>query len=138
MSNENQTPFSAGDSDVVNNVMRLVIPMRREFSISLDLQRFMRDATYAKEVIEKALASSDAKLRERADYLRGKIFGVRAEVTVKPVSLMSASVPVSVPSAPVVIASVASVEPVAVPVSEEESEAAMRARMMSKYKTGLR
>jgi hypothetical protein len=138
MSNENQTPFSAGDSDVVNNVMRLVIPMRREFSISLDLQRFMRDATYAKEVIEKALVSSDAKLRERADYLRGKIFGVRAEVTVKAVSLMSTSLPVSAPvpavSAP---AGIASVEPIALPV-EEESEAAMRARMMSKYKTGLR
>lgn len=149
MSHESSLPFEVGDTEVLNNVMRLSIPLRREFSMSLDLQRFMRDATYAKEVIEQALASSDAKLRERASYLKARIFGLKGETPPKseigitetffapPPAIKPAALAMPVP-APVAATLPAESTAKSTEPAEEESEAAMRARMMSKYKTGLR
>jgi hypothetical protein len=124
MSTANPTLSYASDSDVLNRVMRMVIPMRREHNRSLEVRQFMNDLAYAKDIINQALASKDDKLQENGAYLSNKIFGPRndaqsAVVSPKPIATAAASVPANT-------------------VAEEESEAAMRARMMAKYKTGLR
>ncbi len=49
----------AGDSDILNRVMRMVIPLRREYNRSLEVRQFMHDLSYAKEIIDQALASKD-------------------------------------------------------------------------------
>ena len=59
-----------GDSNLMNYVVRMVIPMRREFSRALDVAHFMHDFAYAREILEQAKAnkvlSSDWELVSEA------------------------------------------------------------------------
>jgi hypothetical protein len=123
MSTANPSFSYASDSDVLNRVMRMVVPMRREYNRSLEVRQFMNDAVYAKDIIDQAIASKDDKLKENGAYLSNKIFGPRNDVQNAAASQGS---DIAAPSVPANTA------------AEEESEAAMRARMMAKYKTGLR
>jgi hypothetical protein len=131
MSFNDKAPPVAGDSDILNHVMRMVIPIRREHNRSLEVRQFMHDVSYAKEIIDLALASKDLRLVENAAYLSVKMFGPRSASEVSPahaaITAMAAGVPPTVAAA----------APAPTP-AEEESEADMRARMMSKYKHGLR
>ena len=63
---------------VIDLVVRMVVPMRREFGLSLDVQQFMRDAGYATEVLAKALNSHVPRLREYADQVRRELTGQTA------------------------------------------------------------
>ena len=106
----------------MNHVVRMVTPMRREFGFALDVVSVLRNVSYAREVIERAKASQDARLREHADYLELKIFGPRNG----PATQVDKAVSPEVEPA----------EPAAKP--RPETEAKMRERMLSKYKGGLR
>ena len=64
MAFNDKAPPVAGDSDILNHVMRMVIPMRREYNRSLEVRQFMHDVAYAKEIIDQALASKDVVLKE--------------------------------------------------------------------------
>jgi hypothetical protein len=134
MAFNDKAPPVSGDSDILNHVMRMVIPMRREHNRSLEVRQFMHDVSYAKEIIEQALASKDVRLQEYGAYLSNKMFGPRNNALPQTLPSLSAAAPVqaAVPVAAVAL-SVAAPSP-----AEEESEAAMRSRMMAKYKTGLR
>lgn len=47
---------------VQNAFIRMVIPMRREFGLALDVPRMRRDMDYAQFVVETALRSSEPRL----------------------------------------------------------------------------
>jgi hypothetical protein len=108
--------------DLLNHVVRMVTPMRREFGFALDVANVLRNVSYAREVIERAKTSQDARLREYADYLELKIFGPRNGPATR---VHKAGCPAVEPP-----------EPAAKSSPELESE--MRERMLRKYKSGLR
>lgn len=116
------------DAGVLNYVIRMVVPMRREFGRSLDVQLFMRDADYARSVLEEAAASGDARLREHADYVRRRMGGAR-DANPPP---RSAGTPADVQGTAAPNAANAQ------PASGEPTEDELRARMLKKYTSGLR
>ena len=54
-------------AQVLDAVVRMVVPMRREFGYSVDVQAFMRDAAYAQQVLGQALTSQVQRLRQYAE-----------------------------------------------------------------------
>ena len=55
-------------AQVLDAVVRMVVPMRREFGCSVDVQAFMRDASYAQQVLGQALTSQVQRLRQYAEF----------------------------------------------------------------------
>jgi hypothetical protein len=110
------------DSTILNFVVRMVVPMRREFGRSLDVQQFMRDADYARVVLDEALTSHDQRLRDYAEYVARHLGGAR-QAAAPPVKPAAAAAPVP---------------PAASESDAEPTEAELRARMMAKYTKGLR
>lgn len=113
----------ADDSQLMNYLVRMIVPMRREFGRSVDVQQFLHDFAYAKEVIEQALGSQDARLREYANYVQQRYHGARVADSLPPAAAPDAT------SKP--------------PKGAESSspggeEAELRARMLKKYTSGLR
>jgi hypothetical protein len=129
------TPRSTGptgfsETDMLNYAVRMVIPLRREFGRSLDVPHFMHDFAYAREIIDQAKASQDARLREYARYFETKLLGPRdGSRPAKPATPAVANAPALTPPAP---------EPTPAPIAPELSEAELRAKMMNKYRSGLR
>lgn len=127
------------DGSVLNFVIRMVVPLRREFGRSLDVQQFMRDPVYARMVLEEAAASRDQRLRDYAEYVKRHLHGAR-EVdaphgdTVPGVLGRAEGPPTIEPLPPTAPAAA----PAAKPASAEPTEAELRARLLKKYTTGLR
>src|SRR6478672_11781295 len=123
-------PPDFGDSDLMNYAVRMVIPLRREFGTNLDVPHFLHDFTYAREIIEQARSSQDARLREYADMLDTKLFGPRngPDSRARPAAAAKVSAPVPAPTA----------APAPAPAEQALTEAEMLARRMSKYRSGLR
>ena len=69
--------MSSNDSQIMNYLVRMVVPMRREFDEVLNVQNFLHDQVYAQDVLKKALSSQDSGLRERAEYISKLKFGPR-------------------------------------------------------------
>jgi hypothetical protein len=120
------------ENSVLNFVIRMVVPMRREFGRSLDVQLFMRDAEYAHSVLEQALGSRDQRLRDYAHYVSRHLGGARQ---VDPPMLDTTPPMVLDPLAPPTAA--AKPAPTASKPAEP-TEAELRARMLKKYTSGLR
>ena len=115
---------TAGDNgQLLNTLVRMVVPLRREFGFSLDIQNFLADSSYAETVLTEALASQDPRLREYATYVKARLMGAR---TAFPSAPMSNAKPAPAPA------------PAAPTESEELSEEEMRARVLRKYTGGLR
>lgn len=112
---------------LLNYVIRMVVPMRREFGRSLDVNQFMRDSHYAQDVLQVALSSQDQRLRDYATYVSQLLHGAR---DLKP----AAQRPRTDAPAPAPPADAAVPDQPATPASEED----LRARMLRKYTTGLR
>jgi hypothetical protein len=118
------------DSDLMNTLVRMVVPMRREFGRQLDVRHFLHDVEYAKDVIRQALTSQDPRLQHYASYLAAHHLGPRnATQAPKPAA------PDAPPTPPAPTAQAA-----AKPVPERSSPSAeeLRQRVMQKYTTGLR
>ena len=115
--------MEAKDSSIMNYVVRMVVPMRREFGRQLDVAQFLRDGAYAREVLDEALSSQDQRLRDYARYVNGRLHGARiatpAPSTISPPTPAGAIPPAS-----------------AAAVLSAEDE--LRAKVMRKYTTGLR
>jgi hypothetical protein len=111
----------AAEPQVITTLVRMVVPMRREFGFSLDVHQFVHDQQYAATVLDKARASVDPKLREYAAHVQDQFFGPRAGV-----------VPSARPAPP------APAPPQAPRPDAHATEEELRARMMKKYTTGLR
>jgi hypothetical protein len=118
------------DSRFMDYVVRMVIPMKREFGRALDVPQFLNNRPYAIEVIEQALQSKDERLREYAAYLEGKLFGPRNSSSAGVRTPDAGAAPAATP---------APASPQAAPAqASESSHAELRARMLAKYKSGLR
>lgn len=116
------------DPDIMNYVVRMVIPLKREFGRVLDVNEFLASRPYAIEIIQQALLSKDERLREYAVYVQGKLFGPRNSSSTgvrAPATAAKASAPAATP--------VAESAPAPSPTDEE-----LRAKMLSKYRSGLR
>jgi hypothetical protein len=110
------------DAVVLNFVIRMVVPMKREFGLSLDVQQFMHDQGYARGVLDQALTSRDQRLRDYAENVQRHLYGARDTAGPLPAPAAAAAAPAAAAPAP----------------EGEVSEAELRARMLRRYTTGLR
>jgi hypothetical protein len=127
--------MSSDDSKIVTYLVRMVVPLRREFGQNLDVQHFLHDLDYAQDVLKKALGSQDARLREYGEYVSRLRLGPRVGET--------GDVPVPMPkTASQTPSGTAAREPAANPMrhtaTSELTEEELRARIMKKYTSGLR
>lgn len=113
------------DSQIMNYVVRMVVPMRREFGRHLDVGQFLHDVVYAREVLDEALRSKDTRLQEYARLVQTRLLGPRAA--------SASSMPAKAAAAEPVAESAKRTPASAGPTAEE-----LRARIMKKYTDGLR
>jgi len=121
------TAMSApNDSDLMNTLVRMVVPMRREFGRQLDVRHFLHDLEYAREVIQQALTSQDPRLQHYASYLAAHHLGPRnaSQAT----RLSQADTPVEPPAT----------ERANAPTRANPTAEELRQRVLKKYTTGLR
>jgi hypothetical protein len=124
---EPTTP-SSGES-LMNYALRMVIPIKREFGRSLDVQHFLHDLAYAKEVLDEARQSQNPKLREYAEYLNSRLLGPRNAAAPAPgVSQRLAAGAAASAPAP-------GAQSKAAQASEDEEA---RQLLLAKYRSGLR
>lgn len=130
MATKGTPPPTFDNADLMSYVVRMVTPMRREFSRSLDVSHFLRDFAYAKEIINQAKSSKDARLCEYALYLESKLTRLR-----NPSDEQAAARPKTTAGAPLQT-------DLGVSTSQDsdaaQTEAEMRKLMMNKYTGGLR
>lgn len=113
--------MSSIDSRTMDCLVRMVVPMRREFGRSLDVSHFLHDTGYAREVLDHARQSQDQRLRDLAACVEKAMRSVRAAAAVAPQHEP---------------AQAAAAEPAA-PDLENEAQA-LRASIAKKYIAGLR
>jgi hypothetical protein len=118
------------DSQLMNYVVRMVVPMRREFGRSLNVGQFLHDFSYAREVLDEALRSQDPRLLDYARYVERRMHGPRIADSATAAPVPAAGAPVAA-AAPAPAAAPAA--PSAGPTADE-----LRARVLKKYTTGLR
>jgi hypothetical protein len=137
---------------MLNYVIRMVVPMKREFGESLDVQQFMRDASYSKRILAQARTSQDQRLRDYADYVSRHMHGARDNATgISAAAAAAAAAAAPKPGlpagkllhSPTAEAAAASPAPRSAPaaapaVGGEPTAAELRARMLKKYTSGLR
>jgi hypothetical protein len=134
--------MSDAHSKAMNTLLRMVVPIRREFGRSLDVQTFLHDLEYRKEIIEQALQSQDTRLRDYAKYVQQLLGSPRtaAEPPAPPATAKTAPAA----SAPSVIESAFAsteapstiIDPRAADTKSREDE--LRDQILRKYTTGLR
>jgi hypothetical protein len=133
-------PDSGNDSELMNYLVRMVVPMRREFGRALDVRHFLHDLEYAREVIQQALTSQDARLLQYAKYVADHHLGPRNA------SNAGAAAPAAAPKAAEKAGERAADKPAAsvpaekveLPLSANPTAAEMRERVLRKYTSGLR
>ena len=124
-------PDSGSDSELMNYLVRMVVPMRREFGRALDVRHFLHDLEYAREVIQQALTSQDARLLQYAKYVDEHHLGPRNASNATPAARgeKTAEKPV---------AATAPSEKIELPRSANPTAEEMRERVLRKYTSGLR
>jgi hypothetical protein len=120
--------MSLDDSEIMNYLVRMVVPMRREFGRKLDVGQFMHDFKYAAEVLEQARASADPRLREYGLYVEKRMHGAR----------IADSTPPAPSPAPAAKTATPAPAPAPAPAADKATEDELRARVMKKYTSGLR
>ncbi|MFM9886090.1 MAG: hypothetical protein ACKVQT_23945 [Burkholderiales bacterium] len=136
----NITMNGRDDNELMDYLVRMVIPMRREFRRQLDVQQFLHDFAYAREMLAQAMSSKDARLLEYARYVETRLLGARITDTPGSVDRRLAD-PVAPRSGRIThppasdSASSPSHEPAPTP---EPTEQELRDRVLKKYTTGLR
>jgi hypothetical protein len=123
------------DSKIVNYLVRMVVPLRREFGQHLDVQHFLHDLEYAQDVLQKALSSQDSRLREYGEYVSKLRLGPRLGEP--------SDIPIPMPKTANKTPSIAPAQAPAASFAQSTStseltEEELRARIMKKYTSGLR
>jgi hypothetical protein len=124
------------DGDIMNTLVRMVVPMRREFGYKLDVAMFTSDSNYAEQTLQLARSSQDPRLQDYAKFIDKRQGGASAGAS----SSHSASQP-KPKSARENHNRTAEGKPASNPKAESATspeEQAMRAKMMKKYTSGLR
>lgn len=114
------------DSQLMNYLVRMVVPMRREFGRQLDVGHFLHDFAYAREVLDEAMSSQDPRLLDYAKYVQRRLHGPR-------IADSATAAPAPAGSEPAAAAPAEAAPPGGSPSAEE-----LRARVLKKYTTGLR
>lgn len=131
-------------SKVMNTLLRMIVPMRREFGRNLDVKHFLHDLEYRQDVISQALQSQDTRLRDYAQYVDKLMAGPRmaAQPPTPPAASTAAAAAAAAAansSPPSIIESMfpanAGPSTQAEPKSKEDE---LREQIMRKYTTGLR
>jgi len=127
-----------GNSELMNYLVRMVVPMRREFGRQLDVRHFLHDLEYARDVIQQALTSQDARLLQYAKYVAEHHLGPRNASNSGPVA--AAKVEKAADKAGDKAAGKPAVPPaeIEVPLSANPTAEEMRERVLRKYTSGLR
>ncbi|WP_144289899.1 hypothetical protein [Ideonella sp. A 288] len=127
-----------GPNPLMNYLVRMVTPMRREFGRQLDVQQFMHDFEYAADVLREALRSQDPRLVDYARYVQDHLQGPRSGHA--PPTPPAAAAPSKTPAAPAIAppgaGAVQAPPSAAAPTGPTEDE--LRARILKKYTSGLR
>lgn len=112
------------DGELLNLANRMLAPFQREFGQRLDVEQLLSNRTYARTVLEKAQTSKEERLRAYALMAQERLFGPRTGAGALP-SWGSAT---------------AAHENDVSSGSEQEGAQAerMRARLMKRYRSGLR
>jgi hypothetical protein len=121
-------PDNGGNSDLMNYLVRMVVPMRREFGRQLDVRHFLHDLEYAREVVREALTSQDPRLLQYAQYVGDHHLGPRNASNPSPAR----------PNAAAKAAEPAAAGPPAAGEPTNLTAAEMRERVLRKYTSGLR
>jgi hypothetical protein len=122
------------DSQVMNYLVRMVVPMRREFGRNLNVGQFLHDFSYAREVLDEALRSQDPRLLEYARYIERRQHGPRIADSPLPTAPAAATAPASTAAAaPAAAAALPVAGTTDGPTADE-----LRARVLKKYTSGLR
>jgi hypothetical protein len=124
------------DSQIMNTLVRMVVPMRREFGHQLNVRQFLHDFAYAREVLQQALGSSDPRLLEYARYVERRLHGPRIADTPAAPTVPAAAASAAA-AAPGALAAGAATPQAPAPATGESAEE-MRARVLKKYTSGLR
>lgn len=119
------------EQEVLNTVVRMVVPMRREFGRQLDVRHFLHDLEYAQEVIQQALTSQDPRLQHYASYLAAHHLGPRNAT--QPAKAPMPDGQLTQPTAAERPTATAPAPERSNPTAEE-----LRQRVLKKYTTGLR
>lgn len=118
----------------MNTLLRMVVPIRREFGRSLDVQTFLHDLAYRKEIIEQALQSQDTRLRDYARYVEQLLGSPRtASNPPAPPKAGALAAPASV-----IENAFASTEAPSTIIEPKSREDELREQILRKYTTGLR
>ncbi len=129
------------DSQIVNYLVRMVVPMRREFGRHMDVQQFLRDGEYAKAVLAEALTSRNARLVEYATYVSQRLLSARVAAAPLPAAARAAaSGPAEAAAAGTPGTAAATGPAPGAPPGETaaDRERALRERVLDKYRRGLR
>jgi hypothetical protein len=124
-------PDPGSNSELMNYLVRMVVPMRREFGRQLDVRHFLHDLEYARDVIQQALTSQDARLLQYAKYVEQHHLGPRNASNAAPAAAKAEK-------APDKAAAPTPTEKVEVPLSASPTAEEMRERVLRKYTSGLR
>lgn len=92
---------SAADRELLNALVGLTAAFRRHFRRALEIDRFLSDTTYAKEVVDWLVRQNDPALAQTTQFLRGRIHGAGAvAATQAPGPAVPAPPSASVPGEP--------------------------------------
>lgn len=65
--------MSFDERPIINYLVRMVVPMRREFQRQLDVSKFLHEPEYAQEILTEALTSQDPRLKESASFVAERL-----------------------------------------------------------------
>ena len=92
------------DRELLDVLIRLMTPFRRQFQQSLDVNRFLVDATYAIDVVDRLLRADDPKILGVGEFLRSRLSGdaraqsLPASQVNPPASLATPATPTPLPA----------------------------------------
>ena len=69
------TSHSTTDRELLNALVALTTAFRRHFRRALEIDRFLSDSAYAKEVVDWLVRENDPALAQTTQFLRGRIHG---------------------------------------------------------------
>src|SRR5262245_5204574 len=110
-----RSPGAPDRSEIIDHIVRMVVPVRREFGKSINVTRMLDDTVYAQSAFDLVLASQNEQLRKQASYLQTAILGPRNATAAQVAHARTAP-----------------------PTTESEDARRARAETMGKYRSGLR
>lgn len=110
------------DSQLMNYLVRMVVPIRREFGRQLDVSQFLHDVSYAREVLDLAFSSQDARLIDYARFVEKRLYGPRSDM-----NIMHSSGPPAQP-----------IESDSIEQADAMKQSELRVQILKKYTEGLR